>query len=124
MTTEELKQDFESARIKHVHFKSKVRSYLFGNGVQEGPLRDPEQCSLGQWIAVRMRGNGPYAHVPEARRFDQQHILIHQEANRLMDLHKAGKADEASSGYTPLQVLADEMVVLLQTIEAKLRTEV
>jgi hypothetical protein len=124
MSTEELKQDFESARIKHVHFKSKLRSYLFGNGGETGPLRDPEQCSLGLWIANRLRGQGAYAHLPEARQFDQKHIRIHTEANRLMELHDAGQDEQVSAHYTPLQQLADEMVVLLQTMEAKLRTEV
>ena len=123
MTTEDLKQDFDSARIKHVHFKSKLRSFLFGNGGGEGPLRDPEQCSMGQWIADRLRGTGVYAHLPEARQFDQQHILIHMEANRLMDLYIAGKVEEAGAGYKPLQVIADEMMGLLQTMETKLRTK-
>lgn len=123
MTTEDLKQDFDSARIKHVHFKSKLRSFLFGNGGGEGPLRDPEQCSLGQWIATRMRGTGVYAHLPQARRFDQQHVLIHKEANRLMDLYLAGSIEEAGAGYAPLQVIADEMLSLLQTMETELRTK-
>lgn len=123
MTTAEVKQDFESAIIKHVHFKSKLRSFLFGNGGEEGPLRDPEQCGLGLWIADRMRGTGPYAHLPEAKRFDQQHQRIHREANRLMDMHGAGRMEEVSAGYGPLQVIADEMVDLLQTMEANLRRE-
>ena len=123
MTTEELKQDFESARIKHVHFKSKLRSYQFGNGGEMESLRDPEQCGLGRWIADRLRGQGAYAHLPEARQFDQKHVLIHKEANRLMDLHDAGQDDQVSANYVLLQQLADEMVVLLQTMEAKLRTE-
>ncbi|WP_210519597.1 CZB domain-containing protein [Hymenobacter terricola] len=123
MTVEELKQDFESARIKHVHFKSKLRSFLFGNGGAEGPLRDPEQCGLGIWIAARLRGRGAYAHLPEARLFDRQHVLIHQEANRLMDLHLAGRTEAVSAGYAPLQAIADEMVALLQTMEARLRTQ-
>ena len=123
MNTEELKQDFESARIKHVHFKSKLRSYLFGNGGETGPLRDPEQCGLGLWIADRLRGRGAYAHLPEARQFDRKHVLIHTEANRLMDLHDAGQDDKVSAKYTQLQQMADEMVTLLQTMEAKLRTE-
>ena len=123
MTTEELKQDFDSARIKHVHFKSRLRSFLFGNGGVEGPLRDPEQCSLGLWIANRMRGTGVYAHLPEARQFDRQHSLIHREANRLMDLYLAGNVEEAGAGYVPLQAIADEMTGLLQTMETKLRTK-
>lgn len=123
MNTEELKRDFESARIKHVHFKSRLRSYLFGNSVEQGLLRDPEQCGLGLWIADRLRGSGAYAHVPEARQLDQKHVLIHAEANRLMDLQDAGQDKAVSANYTRLQQLADEIVVLLQTIEAKLRTE-
>ncbi|GAB2847931.1 CZB domain-containing protein [Hymenobacter ruber] len=123
MTTEDLKQDFDSARIKHVHFKSKLRSFLFGNGGSEGLLRDPEQCGLGLWIATRMRGAGVYAHLPEARQFDQQHVLIHKEASRLMDLYLAGNVQEAGAGYAPLQVIADEMMSLLQTMETKLRTK-
>ena len=123
MTNEELKQDLESAHIKHVHFKSKLRSFLFGNGGEEGPLRDPEKCRLGLWIALRMRGQGPYAHLPEARQFDRQHILIHKEANRLMDMYQTGQTEEARAGFMPLQGIAEEMVVLLRTIEAKLRTE-
>lgn len=123
MTLEEIKRDLESAHIKHVHFKSRLRSFLFGNGVVEGPLRDPEQCSLGQWIADRMRGTGAYAHLPEARQFDQQHRLIHQEANRLMDMHRAGSDQDSASGLERIQTIADEMAVLLRTMEARLRTE-
>ena len=123
MTKEELKRDFESAHIKHVHFKSKLRSFLFGNGGAEGPLRDPEQCTLGLWIASRMRGTGAYAHLPEARQFDRQHVHMHQEANRLMDLHVSGQSNEAGVGYVPLQAIADEMTALLQTMEVRLRTQ-
>ncbi|ALW85455.1 hypothetical protein AUC43_10320 [Hymenobacter sedentarius] len=123
MNSQELKQDFESARIRHVHFKSRLRSFLFGNGGDEELLRDPELCSLGQWITSQLRGSGPYAHLPEARRFDQEHVRMHREASRLIDLYQAGRADEALTGFGPLQELADEMVGLLQTMEAKLRTE-
>jgi len=124
MTAEELKRDFESALIKHVHFKSRLRSFLFGNESAEGPLRDPEQCSLGLWVAERLRGSGPYAHLPEASLFDRQHVAIHREANRLMDIHKAGRTAEASGGYAPLQAIADNMIELLRTMEDKLRREI
>ena len=123
MTTEELKRDFESALIKHVHFKTKLRSFLYGNEVPQGPLRDPTQCSLGAWIADRLRPPGAYAHLPEARQFDRQHDLIHQYANQLMDLHIAGRTVEVSPRFALLQTLADEMALTLQTMEAKLRTD-
>ncbi len=59
--------------------------------------------------------------LAEARQFDRQHQLIHQEANRLMDLHAVGQKDAASAGLLPLQAIGDELMVLLQTMEAKLR---
>lgn len=120
MTDQEIKQDFDSALIKHLHFKSRLRSYLFGNTLDEGTLRDPEQCSLGQWVAARLRG--PYAHLPEARRFDQLHQQIHREGSRLMDLYQAGRREEAANGLADIQPIADEMVRLLQTMPARLRT--
>ena len=120
MTTQEIKQDFESALIKHMHFKSRLRSYLFGNTQHEGTLRDPEQCSLGQWVAARVRG--PYRHLPEARLFDQRHQDIHVVANRLLDLYQAGETEQATAGLAEMQGIADEMVTLLQTMQARLRT--
>ncbi|MBJ6110101.1 hypothetical protein JAO73_13845 [Hymenobacter sp. BT523] len=70
-----------------------------------------------------MRNRGPYSHLPEARQFDRQHVLIHHEANRLMDMHQAGQVEQAVAGFGSVQLIADEMVVLLQTMEEKLRRE-
>lgn len=85
-------------------------------------MRDPEKCGPGLRIADRMRGRGPHAHLPEANKLDRQHILIHHEANRLMNLHQAGRLDEVTEGYRPLQVISDDIVTLLITMEARLRT--
>jgi len=120
MTPEAIKQDFESALVKHFSFKARLRSFLHGNGNEQGPLRDPDQCSLGRWITERRQG--AYQHLLELREFDQQHRLIHQKANRLMDLHLAGRTEEAQAGFGQVQDLADHMLGLLQTMEAKLRT--
>jgi hypothetical protein len=120
MSPEAIKQDFESALVKHFSFKARLRSFLHGNSKEEGPLRDPDQCGLGQWINERRQGT--YSHLPELRDFDAQHRLIHLQANRLMDLHVSGHREEALAGFGEVQVLADTMVTLLQTMEAKLRT--
>lgn len=122
MTDQEIKQDFDSALIKHLHFKSRLRSCLFGNALDETTLRDAERCSLGQWVAQRLRGAGPYAHLPEARRFDQLHRDIHAAGSRLLDLYKAGHPEQATAGLRDIQVVADEMTKLLQTMAAQLRT--
>ncbi|QKG58732.1 CZB domain-containing protein [Hymenobacter sp. BRD128] len=120
MSPEAIKQDFESALVKHFSFKARLRSFLHGNSNEQGPLRDADQCALGQWITERRQG--PYSHLPELRELDLQHRLIHQQANRLMDLHLTGHREEALAGFGEVQVLADNILALLQTMEAKLRT--
>ena len=120
MSPEAIKQDFESATVKHLSFKAKLRSFLYGNNNAEAPLRDPDQCGLGKWITSRRLGD--YAHIAEMRELDQEHRLIHQQANRLMDMHLAGQRNEALAGFKDVQTRADHIVTLLQTIETKLRT--
>lgn len=120
MTPEAIKQDFESALVKHFSFKARLRSFLHGNSNEQGPLRDPDQCGLGQWITVRKAGD--YHQLPEMQELDQLHRLIHKQANRLMDLHLGGRREEALAGFGEVQVLADSILKLLQTMEAKLRT--
>ena len=40
-----------------------------------------------------------------------------------MDLYNEGKVERALAGFIPMQDIAEEMVVLLKTMESKLRTE-
>lgn len=120
MTNTEIKQDFESALLKHLSFKARLRSFLYGNGTEEGPLRDPDQCSLGLWITERRRG--AFAHLRGMRELDMEHRRIHQEANQLMDLHLAGRADEARVQFTAIQGHSDLIVQMLQTLEQAART--
>jgi hypothetical protein len=117
--TDDVKQEFDAARIKHLLFKSKLRSFLYGSNTAEGPIRDPDLCSLGQWInqyALKV-----YAHLPESRELDRVHRKIHAEANRLMDLRLNGRSDEATAGLGQINQLADQIVVLLHTLEASLQ---
>jgi hypothetical protein len=117
---DDLKQDFESGLVKHLLFKSKLRSYLYGSGTTQGPIRDPKQCAFGHWIETRALG--PYVHLRESRELDQIHTRIHQEANRLMDLHEQGQSEAALAGLPTVERLADQMTQLLRTMEQKLRT--
>lgn len=118
--TDELKQDFESGLVKHLLFKSKLRSYLYGSGISQGPIRDPALCAFGQWLTDR--ASGPYGRLPEYREVDRLHVLIHQQANRLMDLHARGQTEEALAGLPAVEKIADQLTVLLRTMEQKLRT--
>lgn len=118
--TDDIKQDFEAAMVKHLLFKSRLRSFLYGRATDEAALRDPQQCTFGHWI--QQRALGAYQHLPESRTLDQVHKQIHQLANKLMDLHQRGRTEEALAGLPQMQVLADRITALLRTMEEKLRT--
>jgi len=116
----ELKQDFETAMVKHLLFKSKLRSFLYGTNLAEGPIRDPDQCGLGIWISNRMQG--PHGHLPEWRDLDRTHRQLHVEANRLMDMRLQGHDEAALDGLNDIQYLLDRIPALLRTLEDHLRT--
>ncbi|GAA3949441.1 CZB domain-containing protein [Hymenobacter algoricola] len=116
----ELKQDFETAMVKHLLFKSKLRSFLYGTNLAEGPIRNPDQCGLGIWIQSRRQrfaGN-----LPEWAELDRIHRQLHLEANRLMDMRLQGHAEAAIAGMDDIKYLVDQVTALLRTLEDKLRT--
>ncbi|KAA9338295.1 hypothetical protein F0P96_05505 [Hymenobacter busanensis] len=115
------KEELDAARLKHVLFKSKLRSYLYGSGIDDAPIRDPRVCALGQWI--EQIGRPQFRHLPEMQQLDELHEEMHREANRLLDLYGAGRRDEAVAGLSGVNRLADMLTDLLDTLEAKLRTE-
>ncbi|RYU79942.1 CZB domain-containing protein [Hymenobacter persicinus] len=116
----DIKQDFETAMVKHLLFKSKLRSFLYGTNLAEGPIRDPEQCGFGIWIRERRR-SFPGA-LPEWNELDRIHRQLHVEANRLMDMRLQGFQEAAIEGMHDLQYLIDRITALLRTLEEKLRT--
>ncbi|QJX45785.1 CZB domain-containing protein [Hymenobacter taeanensis] len=117
---DELKQDFDSALIKHLSFKSKLRSSLYGSSTNQAPIRDPNVCSFGQWVNTRVLKE--YAHLPISRELNRVHIQMHQVANRLLDLSQQGQQDEAIAGLAEVDQIADHITQLLRTMQQQLRT--
>jgi hypothetical protein len=117
---DDVKQDFDAAMLKHLLFKSKLRSFLYGSALAQGPTRDPDQCTLGVWITERRKG--PLGHVPGWQELDRVHRQLHDEANRLMDMYLQGFHEEAREGLADLLPLTDRVPRLLQTIQERLRT--
>ena len=113
-----LKHEFESALTKHILFKSKVKSYLYGSNTPLEPITDLRQCNFGIWL--QNNGLPLYGHVPEMRQLDQVHHHIHDHAIKLVNLKKAGHTEEAIAGIAQLEEIATEITQLLHTIQRKL----
>jgi hypothetical protein len=122
MTAQDIKQDFEGALVKHLLFKSKLRSYLYGSNIPEAPIRDPEVCALGQWI--RERRTGAYAHLKqEMRHLDTIHRQLHDIASRLMDLRQRGQVEAGIAGLADIQPITDEITQLLTSMQTRLQSQ-
>lgn len=113
----ELKHEFESALTKHVLFKSKVRSFLYGSDISLEPILDPTKCQFGKWIMET--GLVRFKNIPEMHELEKVHLDIHNHAIKLVQLKQNGKTEEALAGINQLNNIADEMVKLLNSIQQK-----
>ncbi|GEO04035.1 hypothetical protein AAE02nite_16990 [Adhaeribacter aerolatus] len=113
----DLKYVFESAKIKHFVFKSKVKSYLYGSNTPLEPILNYRQCSFGQWIYDV--GLPRFDHLPEMHQLEKVHRDIHDHAIYLVNLKQADRTETALAGLPKLEQLADSIVELLKQIQDK-----
>jgi hypothetical protein len=113
----DLKYVFESAKIKHIVFKSKVKSYLYGSDTPLEPILNFRQCSFGEWIYEI--GLTRFNHLPEMHQLEKVHRDIHEHAAHLVNLKQADRTETALAGLPKLEQLAESIVVLLKQIQDK-----
>ncbi|WP_400193838.1 CZB domain-containing protein [Hymenobacter sp. B81] len=121
MTHDDLQREFNTARLKHRVFKAKLRSFLYGSGTDEQPIRDAQVCSFGQWLL--QVGLPQLGHLPAMQQLERVHTAMHATANRLLDLHQAGQAEAAVAGLSEVDRIAEQMMSLLHIIEENSRRE-
>lgn len=109
--------DFEKARIKHLLFKSKLRSLLYGAVEDDKPIISHTDCAVGQWIYTHALG--AYGHIPEMLELEKVHTEIHTVARQLVKLYKEGKVSAARVGLSNIDNIADKLIKLLSNIEKK-----
>lgn len=114
--------DFEQAKVKHLLFKSKLRSILYGAQlIDEAPVLSHFECTVGKWIynhALKA-----YGHIPEMQELEKVHADIHSSARKLVALYRDGKVEEARRGLNDMEKIADNLVGLLALVEHKLTLE-
>jgi signal transduction histidine kinase len=117
---ENIKLDFEQAKAKHLLFKSRLRSILYGEIIDEAPVVSHFECAVGKWIygyALKTYGG-----VPEMQGLEKVHEDIHTSAKHLVKLYKEGNIEEARGGLADMEKIADHLVGLLTILENKLNT--
>ena len=113
--------DFQQAKVKHLQFKSNLRSILYGAAdIDENPILSHFECTVGKWIYEYALGQ--YGYLPEMIALENVHAEIHKKADELVSLYKAGKELEARSGLNEMEIIAEKLVNLLALLENKLKT--
>lgn len=113
--------DFEQAETRHLLFKAKLKSILYGAEINEQLALSPLDSSVGKWIYGH--GMTEYGHIPEMLELEATHIQAHQSAQELLNLYIPGNKNIALKGLQKFEFISDTFIGLLHTIEAKLKEE-
>jgi PAS domain S-box-containing protein len=111
--------DFEQAKTRHLLFKTRLKSILYGAEIDEQPVISHLDCAVGKWIYGHALKE--YGHIPEMQQLERVHTSIHESAKELIRLYKEGKIDEARRGLSSIELIADNLVALLTVIEMKVK---
>ncbi|MBC7920918.1 MAG: PAS domain-containing protein [Ferruginibacter sp.] len=109
--------DFDQARAKHLQFKSRLRSILYGAPMDEQPVLSHYECGVGKWIYAH--GLVAYGHIPEMHELEKVHATIHTVARELVGRYQQGEVEQARRGLPLMEKVALELNELLTTIERK-----
>lgn len=115
-----LELDFEQARAKHLLFKTKLRSYLYGIPIDETALVNYTLCEVGQWIYGHALEK--FGHIPEMQELEKVHKKLHIYTSELVDLYKKGKIENAREGLGTIELIASNLTALLSITELKAKS--
>ncbi|UOQ79471.1 histidine kinase [Hymenobacter sp. 5414T-23] len=106
--------DFQQVRIKHILFKSQLRSVLYGVREPDAALFLPQGNALGQWLTGVVKPKFPNRlEIVEAERLLRQLLNTGSE---LVAQYQRGQIDEARRGMTQIDRLGDQLITQLEKL--------
>lgn len=108
--------DFQQLRIKHILFKSKVRSALYG-GTLDTEFFSPKG-PVNTWFNTI--GLSRYRHLAEMQQLLQIQQELNAMANGLIGLYRSGRIEQAYDGLDKIESMSDNFTAILNTLEGKL----
>jgi uncharacterized protein YdaL len=108
--------DFQQLRIKHILYKSKVRSMLYGGTYD--PTFFSATGPVSQWFTAT--GQIKYNREPELPALINVHQELNTAATQMHRLYTSGKIDEAHDGLKHIEKKSDQFLELLAQMEKRL----
>ncbi|MCX2742072.1 histidine kinase [Pontibacter anaerobius] len=107
--------DFQQLRIKHILFKSKVRSVVYGGRKDEAFFS--RSGPLGLWFSAI--GRSRYASLPEMQELLRVQQDLDSAADQLFRLYGSGKIEEALAGLQKIEERSVKFLELLSKLEER-----
>ncbi|WP_025763547.1 PAS domain S-box protein [Dyadobacter tibetensis] len=104
----QIELDFERAKGRHLLFKTRLRSILYGASIDDHTVICPEACSLGEWI--RGRALSEFGEFDETHALDALHIQIHRLAGELIAQYRRGEETEARERLSEIEELGSHLI--------------
>ena len=108
--------DLQQLRIKHILYKSKVRSVLYGGTFDESFFS--HTGPVNYWF--NSTGLAKYGHEPEMKTLANIHTDLNTIALELIRLYQSGSIDVAHDGLKKIDKKSEDFLNLLTALEKKL----
>jgi hypothetical protein len=109
--------DFQQLRIKHILYKSKVRSMLYG-GAFDASFFSPSG-PVNMWFQTV--GRERYSDAPEIAELIKIHNDLNVSILALHRLYSSGNIDQAHEGFKNIENKSDEFLQVLERLDARLQ---
>ena len=113
--------DFSAARIKHLSWKTRLRSFLDG---QESMSKDQavshHDCDLGKWLYST--GMESYGHMPEMNTLEKVHAELHGIIKDVVRLKHDGDTKGAEKKFAKVESVSGRIVAMLNHIESDVKS--
>jgi hypothetical protein len=106
--------DIQQARIKHILFKSQLRSVLYGVREPTEALFSMQGNALAQWLQAEVKPlHGSRPEMREAERVMRQ---ILNTGRDLVAQYQRGQIEEARRGLSQVDAYGEQLLALLQQL--------
>ncbi|WP_018479074.1 CZB domain-containing protein [Pontibacter roseus] len=109
--------DFQQLRIKHILYKSKVRSFLYGGTFDAAFFSSAGPIDVWFTTVGRVR----YASEPAISSLARLHREMNSLALELYTLYSNGNIDQAHEGLKSVEMKSDQFIELLSNLDKKLQ---
>ena len=112
------KLDLSAAKIAHLNWKTRLRSFLDGEAtLTEAEAVSHTECAFGKWYYGE--GLKEFGHIQELTEVEEPHAKIHRTIREVIAARNAGDMATAEKLYADVDRLSRRIVSLLDMAEVK-----